>query len=46
MELRKTLQFNNNEPWAKQTGEENFTIAHRFVSWWDIYVEQIKKCYK
>ena len=24
MQSRKTLLFNNNEPWAKKTGEENF----------------------
>ena len=26
MQSRKTLLFNNNEPWVKKTGEENFDV--------------------
>ena len=26
MQSRKTLLFNNNEPWVKKTGEENYDV--------------------
>ena len=44
MQSRKTLLFNNNEPWVKKTGEKISTIEwvvmmeRRFASWWgDIF---------
>ena len=44
MQSRKTLLFNNNEPWVKKTGEKILTIEwvvimeRRFASWWgDIF---------
>ena len=30
MQSRKTLLFNNNEPWVKKTGEENFDVPMGF----------------
>ena len=32
MQSRKTLLFNNNEPWVKKTGEENFDVPMGFYN--------------
>ena len=40
MQSRKTLLFNNSEPWVEKTGKKTLTfrwavmMARRFVSWW------------
>ena len=37
MQSRKTFLFNNNEPWVKKTGEENFDVPMGFYDGVEVY---------